>query len=99
MRLLVLLSLLPLAGCSTVATIAGSSEPEKFQCDPDYTIPRVYSGIANDIRYLCGNYQDKGLVFWDIPFSLVADTVALPYTVFTQTKYGNLCTKKQEPTE
>lgn len=87
-------ALIFLSGCSTVATISGGFNPEKFHCDPDYSIPRIYSGTANDIRFLRGNYTDKGFIFWDLPFSLVADTAVLPYTIFTQTKYGNLCSKQ-----
>lgn len=94
MRLLFTCFLLLLLGCSSLLTIAdGSKEHSTILCDPDYTIPRIYSGVANDIRFLRGQYQDKGLVFWDLPFSLVVDTVALPYTICTQLKYGNLCTK------
>ncbi len=79
-----------------MATLAGGIHPNEFRCDPEYNIPRVYSGIANDIRFLRGNYQDKGLVFWDLPFSLVADTVVLPYTICTQAMYGNLCKKNDK---
>ena len=97
MRRIFLPLLVILPGCSTVATIAGGSDPSKFQCDEKYTITRVYSGISNDIRYIRGDYSDKGIVIWDIPFSLVADTVALPYTIYTQSKHGNLCNKKESP--
>jgi len=82
-------------GCSTVATIAGGLAPDKFHCDPNYTIPRVYSGMANDIRFLRDGSEDGGVVIWDMPFSLVADTLALPYTIYGQARYGNLCTKGQ----
>lgn len=87
--------LLALSGCSTFATIAVGTDTEKFDCDERYAIPRVYSGVFNDIRYFRGNYPDQGVVVLDFPFSLVADTVALPYTVYTQAAYGNLCEKKE----
>lgn len=94
-RHLIALSIpLTLSGCSTLATIAAGTDTEKFVCDAKYTIPRVYSGVFNDIRYLRGNYPDQGVVVLDFPFSLVADTVALPYTAYTQAAYGNLCEKK-----
>lgn len=92
------------SSCSTIATLSGGykkqdlsgAEAEKvFHCDKNYTIPRVYSGVANDMRFLRGNYQDKGLIFWDLPFSLIADTIVLPYTIYTQTSYGNLCTRDE----
>lgn len=86
-------TLFALSGCSTFATIATGTGREKFDCDERYTIPRVYSGVFNDIRFLRGNYPDQGVVVLDIPFSLIADTVALPYTIYTQIAYGNLCEK------
>jgi uncharacterized protein YceK len=74
-----------------MATLAGGTQPDKFDCSNDVVIPRVYSGVANDIRFLTGNYGDKGFVFWDLPFSLIADTLVLPYTLYSQIRYGNLC--------
>jgi uncharacterized protein YceK len=32
---------------------------------------------------------------YDLPFSFVADTAVLPYTLVTQAKYGNLCQKAE----
>ena len=88
-------ALLGSAGCSTFATLGGDLRLDKLQCDEGYTIPRVYSGLANDIRFLRGNYQDKGLVVFDAPFSLAADTILLPYTIYRQVRYGNLCPDKE----
>ncbi len=88
-------ALLESAGCSTLATLGGDLRLDKFQCDEAYAIPRVYSGFANDIRFLRGNYQDKGLVVFDAPFSIAADTILLPYTIYRQFRYGNLCPDKE----
>jgi uncharacterized protein YceK len=82
-----------LAGCSTVATVAGGKKDSGFQCDENFTISRIYSGVSNDIRFLAGTYQDKGLIFLDLPFSFVADTIVLPFSIYTQLRYGNLCDK------
>lgn len=54
-------------------------------------VPRVYSGIAGILAFLRGDHPDKGIVVLDMPFSLIVDTMALPYTIFMQAKYGNLC--------
>ncbi len=78
-----------------MVTIAGGNSPGKFECNPDYTIPRVYSGVSNDYRFINGNSEGKGWVFLDMPLSFVADTVVLPYTVYKQAKLGNLCTKNE----
>ena len=91
-KLLMIICLL-LPGCSTVATLAVGSGDEQFHCDDQIAITRIYSGVSNDLRFLRGHYQDKGLIFHDLPFSLVADTVVLPYTICTQIKYGNICDK------
>lgn len=88
-------AILGAAGCSTLATLRGDLQLDKLQCDEDYAIPRVYSGLANDIRFLRGNYQDKGLVVFDAPFSIAADTILLPYTIYRQFRYGNLCPDKE----
>lgn len=94
---------LQVSGCSTVATLSGAHNQQKgvsseyaFRCDPNYTIPRVYSGVANDLRYLRGEYPNKGVVVFDLPFSFIADTIVLPYTIFTQINHGNLCDKNLE---
>jgi uncharacterized protein YceK len=94
-QILLACTALLLSGCSSLVTIAAGSDPESFQCDPNYTIPRIYSGVANDLRFLRGPYRDKPMVlFYDSPFSLVADTVFLPYTIFSQATHGNLCEKE-----
>jgi len=83
-------------GCSTVATIACGVAGNCI-CDPDYyTIPRIYSGVFGDIGILRGDYAGRGVVLLDLPVSAVADTVALPYTVVTQTSKGNLCESREK---
>ncbi|OQW53675.1 MAG: hypothetical protein A4S09_07155 [Proteobacteria bacterium SG_bin7] len=88
--------LAPLSGCSTFATLSASSEPEKFWCSPEYTIPRIYSGVANDYRFLRVS-QDKVIPTVDLFFSAMADTLVLPYTIYTQSRYGNLCPGNGQP--
>lgn len=88
-------ALLGPAGCSTLSTLRGDLRLDKLQCDEAFTLPRVYSGLANNIRFLRGNYQDKGVVVFDAPFSLAADTILLPYTIYRQLRYGNLCPDKE----
>jgi uncharacterized protein YceK len=85
--------LIVLSGCSTWATVVGRGG--NFPCDEKYTIKRMYSGISNDIRFLHADYQDGGFAVLDMPFSLIADTILLPYTFYTQLRYGNLCDKKK----
>src|SRR5690242_14581963 len=89
--------LLLAAGCSTVATVTGGVNGN-FSCDDRYTVPRVYSGVANDIRFMRAGGEDSFDVILDLPFSLAADTAILPYTVVTQSKYGDLCVKQTAST-
>ena len=35
----------------------------------------------------------KAMLFYDIPFSLIADTIVLPYTITQQIKHGNIWDK------
>jgi uncharacterized protein YceK len=85
---------LPGAGCSTVATLAGASDPERYECSDDRFVPRMYSGVFNDVAILRSDAIDKGIVVLDLPFSLVADTLVLPYTIYGQIRYGNLCPRE-----
>jgi len=82
------------SGCSTVATLVGGAVPERYDCTDAQFVPRVYSGVFNDVAILRSDAADKGIVVWDLPFSFVADTVVLPYTVYAQIRYGNLCPRE-----
>ena len=68
------------------------------------SIPRVYSGVAYDVCKLNAqpvNVHDEGLseiadikavpfAFLDIIFSAVFDTLALPYTIYRQSRDGSI---------
>lgn len=84
-----------ISGCSTFATISGGNNPNKFNCRGD-VVPRVYSGIFNDFSYLKRGSPGNGIVLVDLPFSFIADTVVVPYTIYTQLRYGNLCNSAPE---
>lgn len=92
-----------LAGCSTVKTVQTdeygikvSWQGYKSKCK---SIPRVYSGVAYNFCLLYGeansspnSYDIQGaeILLWDSAFSLVADTLILPYTISTQIESGNI---------
>ena len=83
-----------LSSCMTLASFTDEVEedfnkPDK--CPEDCTIHRVYSGTSVDICLLrSGSEAGQGgaIAFWDLPFSLVADTVVLPYTIYKQATVG-----------
>ncbi len=57
------------------------SEPDN--CPEDCTVHRVYGGTSIDICLLrSGSEAGQGgaIAFFDLPFSLVLDTIVLPYT-------------------
>jgi uncharacterized protein YceK len=77
-RLLVatLALLLCASGCMTVDT----------QLDKGYKGPRVYSGVRKDLRLMGPAFLNLSfgwvvITLFDLPFSLVADTLLLPVTI------------------
>ncbi len=87
--IVVLATALALTGCGTLVTQTRNFN--KGMCDtPDvWPIPRVYSGTVLDIWAVAQGGEMGGYLFWDIPFSLIADTVILPYTAFRQIRDGS----------
>ena len=70
-----------ITGCATILSL--STAYEQTKCGSDCNVPRIYSGTAVDI---CGLTADNLGVFAiiDLPLSLVADTLVLPYTYYAQ---------------
>ncbi len=90
--LLLPLVLIPtISGCATGISL--STAEKETRCGSDCNVPRIYSGVAVDV---CGLTADNLALFAlvDLPLSLVADTIVLPYTIYAQNKYGNISTKK-----
>ncbi len=89
--------------CSTIKTVDPiynqvkiSYEGHKSYCKD---IPRVYSGFSYNLCLLYGEPNANGSVsaingvpifLIDSAFSLAADTVVLPYTIYTQINKGNI---------
>jgi len=88
-RIIIVLALLVLnSGCSTIYTHNFSQENN--DCSTCSTLPWVYSGVMYDLCYT--KYPEAGLIiFLDAPFSFVADTVVLPYTIYKQYSEGSIC--------
>ena len=100
------LALLALCTCScaTVKTINPpknhvniSHYEKKSYCE---NIPRIYSGVSYNLCLLYGepskqvnigsSFNGLPFVFIDSAFSLVADTVVLPYTISMQAGKGSI---------
>ncbi|MNM93451.1 hypothetical protein D3C81_1058250 [compost metagenome] len=98
-----LLLAISLTGCGTINTVfrddsVASSKLAQWQSHCD-TIPRVYSGVALDF---CALHADPPQttdttgqpsavsMLVDLALSGVADTIALPYTIYVQHRDGNI---------
>jgi uncharacterized protein YceK len=94
-----LLITLLLCGCGTITT--RSSDFDK-QLPKDHNLVRVYSGVLWDLNVMDPSTsigQPPGedpeqpyfnvLYVFDLPFSLVADTLMLPFSIYEQTVYGS----------
>ena len=91
-RTVFVLSLLVLnSGCSTIYT--HRFDRDDNDCSTCSTIPWIYSGVAYDLCYL--KYPEAGLIIvLDAPFSFIADTVTLPYTIYKQFSEGSICSDR-----
>jgi uncharacterized protein YceK len=90
--------------CSTFKTMAPTNGQINISHDGYDSkcnkIPRVYSGVAYNFCRLNSEPNTSGydglagfgvpIIFLDTVCSAVADTVALPYTIYTQVNNGNI---------
>ena len=91
---IILLIATHISGCGTALSLAIS---EETICDEFNSLSRVYSGAAIDYRCIYHPDQPETnnvefLCIIDMPISIVLDTIVLPYTGYTQLKYGDYCT-------
>jgi uncharacterized protein YceK len=82
-------------GCGTIMTRYVSPDWRL----PEPALPRIYSGTLFDFR--CFLHPDMhstqgigGFCLVDVPFSIVADTIILPLTIYEQVKYGSYAAGK-----
>ena len=102
--LIFLITVILLDGCGTLQTLSPTDDHveisyrgKKSYCE---TIPRIYSGTFFEVCKLHGEPSytaNTGLAIgglplfiFDIPLSLIMDTLVLPYTTIRQFKDGNI---------
>lgn len=94
-QVLAVCAMISCAGCSTIITrLTGPGWQS-----PDPPLPRIYSGTVFDFRcFLRPEMHDTqglgGFCLVDVPFSLIADTVILPLSIYDQIKYGSYAASK-----
>jgi uncharacterized protein YceK len=84
-------------GCGTILTRSHDVNEEYFKGSAAMgepggpsPLPRIYSGTWVDlwsVSHVGGTFG--AMLFYDIPFSIAADTVLLPLTAYEQFRYGN----------
>ena len=72
-------------GCSTIGTLNGTLARE-WNGEPMH-IPWIYAGVQYDFYGLTVSSENFALL--DLPFSLVADTLVLPFTIYAQLRWGS----------
>jgi len=80
-------------GCATLATLAfpGRIEEEMYNKPNQLqSLPRVYSGTIADAYCVSQFAEPILLCLIDLPLSIAADTLVLPYTMVRQVQSGNL---------
>ncbi|HXL39680.1 MAG TPA: YceK/YidQ family lipoprotein [Myxococcales bacterium] len=99
MRSAVAVILFLLTGCASVYMLSPDRVEGTMYDESRHvpsTFPRLYSGVLVDAW--CGfetfrvggeAFQVGLFCFLDLPLSLAADTVLLPYKAYTQIRYGN----------
>jgi len=90
---IIAVALLSLGGCGTMAGLSGQHVSGQAFGDCE-CVPNMYGGTAIDACVVFVSKWGDGAAGWlmyDLPFSLVADTVVLPITFVKQISEGNNC--------
>ena len=104
MKAIVIALVLGLSACATVKTLPPSTNHVEIEYDGKRSycesIPRVYSGVAFNLCTILGEPNPRANIYASkhaIPLfiidgglCLVTDTLALPYTIYTQNKHGSI---------
>lgn len=95
-----LLAILPLSACGTMTTLSHSDREIADNLKRDKTncqaMPRVYSGVSYNVCKLNSDSESinfdllLGFYLFDSVASAATDTIALPFTLYSQNKNGNL---------
>ena len=101
MRVLLTIAVIALtAGCGTITTLSSSDDSlsrdlkkRETYCE---SLSRVYSGVSYNLCVLNSKPRDTeiallvGFYLVDGAFSLLSDTLVLPYTIYRQSADGSI---------
>src|SRR5712691_11608512 len=80
-------------GCATIFTLSSDrAEKQLYEYEAlpvTRSLPRMYSGVATDALCVWHLAPVLPLCIVDLPLSLVAGTLVLPFTTWQQVKFGN----------
>ncbi len=81
---------LSLTSCGTIWSLRADA-PKEFARATELpcSLPRMYAGVMIDMNAVKQNSQIGAILIWDIPLSLVMDTVVLPATALLQAREGS----------
>ena len=97
--ILIVACMLLLSGCGTIITRSQSFRTDALsESDAPGSIPRIYSGTILDVYAVSQNNQIGAMLLWDIPFSIAADSLLLPITIYEQIRYGSFRKKNEDQT-
>lgn len=102
-----ILHLCLLSGCGSLTSVMGSDQRVKANlsrrdstCD---SVSRIYSGVVYNFCFVNGKPSDFAGSFlvsyfiFDSAFSAALDAIFLPYTFYSQLRYGSIPLGKQSP--
>lgn len=94
--ILLFVAIVLLPACGTIRTLGEGpvALPVPKNEESCQSITRIYSGIQYNYCFVNDdsgtNWELYNMLFWDYPFSFVADTVVLPYTMVRQLISGSI---------
>jgi uncharacterized protein YceK len=79
-------------GCATLDTLDGQVD---YWHGSRTELARPYAGVRLAWNQL--TYPNESFALVDLPFSLVLDTLVLPYTLYAQLRHGSLRLQSPDP--
>ena len=87
-----ILLLVNISGCATIISQSDGHDDDVIMCHPEQGFSAIYSGTKLDTYCLyIGADNAAFFCLLDLPLSLVADTLILPYTIYSEVTGTRYC--------